>query len=83
MIKLEKILLDAYGCETKEELEIYYDISVKTITNAMRVACEQAIDLCSENAVTKYSFVSTGDYSGFDKWIIDKNSILDLKQQII
>ena len=37
---------------------------------------------CSESAEVKYTFVSTGDYSGHDKYIIDKNSILQVAEKL-
>jgi hypothetical protein len=43
-------------------------------------AYNETLDDAVENATTKYTFVSTGDYSGFNNRIVDKESILKLKK---
>ena len=47
------------------------------IKQAQLDAIEETCKFCAENAEVKYIFVSTGDYSGHDKYIVDKQSILD------
>lgn len=64
-----------------------YDyVILEAIKSAQLEAIEETVKLCAENAVTKYEFVSTGDYSGFDNWIVNKQSIMNcaeiLKEQL-
>lgn len=53
------------------------DVIIEVIKQAQIDSIEEAIKLCAESAMTKYTFVSTGDYSGFDNWVVDKQSIMD------
>ena len=57
-----------------EEVDI-----MEAIKQAQIDAFNEAIELAAENAEVKYDFVSTGDYSGYTNYILDKNSILKLK----
>ena len=58
-----------------------YNLFVGLIAPAIKLAQLDAIEetckFCAENAEVKYIFVSTGDYSGHDKYIVDKQSILN------
>lgn len=49
------------------------------VLSAQKDAYNQAIEDVMMNARVKKMFLSTGDYSGYDKYIIDKDSILKLK----
>lgn len=49
------------------------------ILKIQKDAYNQAIEDVMLNARVKKMFLSTGDYSGYDKYVIDKDSILKLK----
>ena len=49
------------------------------IAEIQKDAYNQAIEDVMLNARVKKMFLSTGDYSGYDKYIIGKDSILKLK----
>ena len=56
---------------------IQFGIIEEWIKQAQLEAIEETVKLCAENAEVKYTFVSTGNYSGHDKYIVDKQSILN------
>ena len=63
-------------------------ISIYDALEAMKEACNQAIDLCAENAILGYDRILVDDpkegdeaYKNFPK--VNKQSILDTKKQII
>jgi len=49
------------------------------IKEVQKDAYNQAIEDVLNNVSTVKEFVSTGDYSGYERHIIDKNSILKFK----
>jgi len=74
-VDLEEIK-EKYGSIGKETCEGYQH---EHILEAMREACNQAVELCAENAeLIKY----TDNFGDPDKYL-DKNSILNTKSQII
>ena len=56
-----------------------YERLLKAFDLIRKDAYNQAIEDVMLNARVKKIFLSTGDYSGYDKYVIDKNSILKLK----
>lgn len=53
------------------------------IKQAQIDAIKETCKRCAEEAETKYHFVSTGDYSGHDSWIVDEDSILSVADKLI
>lgn len=74
-INLEKIILDTYGCATKKEFLLIYDISIQMIKDIMKEACRQTLELAAENAELEFG-------ENEDEIFIDKQSILDTINQI-
>lgn len=75
-INLEEILNKVIGIETKS------DSFKLAVLEAMKEACNQAIDLCTWNAKTTF------DCDQFDELdegttVIDRDSILNTKKQIV
>lgn len=69
----KEYLKEVNSLTTREEL---YKIGTQIQIDAYN----QALEDVTESATTECTFVSTGDYSGLDKWIINKESILKLKK---
>lgn len=70
----------------EEYLDYYFDFAdvrksdlIQMIDEIKKDSYNQAIEDVMMNARVKKMFLSTGDYSGYDKYIIDKDSILKLK----
>ena len=89
-INLEEILWnifdsDVNDCTTEREdlqLEITLNPDLDRIKMAMIKFGEQLLELASENTDTKEIWISTGDYSGYGKIIVDKQSILNTIKQV-
>jgi hypothetical protein len=78
-INLEQIIRDQL---TKDNWYMVNTI-ISSIVKAMKTACDNTVDLCSENALTKME----GErlvYGPSPTWwaVIDKESILKTKEQI-
>lgn len=84
MKDIEKLVLDQYGCKTKQELQDYLGefVSVQMIIEVGKKAYNQAIDGAAENAEVKAS-----DQKPLEQGLnfisffeVDKQSILKLKK---
>jgi NAD-dependent dihydropyrimidine dehydrogenase PreA subunit len=76
-IDLEKIILEAYGCKDIAEFNRVTGISITMIKEICFEACDQCIDLCSENASITFAAAEDGDHI-----YVSKQSILQVKDWI-
>lgn len=53
------------------------------IKQAQIDAIKETCKKCASEADVKHVFVSTGDYSGHDSWMVDANSILSVADKLI
>ena len=79
-IKLEEILQDCWITTLDNSKEVH--ASTEDVKLAMIEFGKQLLKLATENAETKIDYVSTGEYSGYERIIVDKQSILDTIKQI-
>ena len=79
-INLEEILQDYYLITLDNSKEIH--ASIEDVKSVMIEFGKQLLELASENTDTKEIWISTGDYSGYGKIIVDKQSILDTIKQV-
>jgi hypothetical protein len=74
-----KIESDTDGCETFYR----YEEVIKAIKLAQEDSIRRTAKECAENAQVESVFVSTGDYSGHNKHIVNKQSILSVADKLI
>ena len=82
-INLEKIFYDNPHGEAKyggDMCEPIWLMGRSTIVELMREACNQAIDICAENAEAGYKYC--GKDPDVEPYVL-KNSILDVKKQLV
>lgn len=69
------LIEESYVSDIKYNKDFIKSICIEAIT--------EALELASENASTKTVWFSTGDYGGWDKEVVDKQSITNTINQIV